>query len=142
MGLFNFLKKRDIGTFETPMQKPGLSMEEAEVISREFGKFLAEKLPVIMDAKLLPHPKERIMEALSISIQRFRNLTDPEASQMVNMLEGCRQGLSVFAEIDPQDREAVANFNQFPNAKAVPEERRGEFLHLMMKYMKRDMGVE
>lgn len=142
MGLFDFLKKRDFEASEIPVQKQGLSMQEAEVISREFGKFLAEKkLPVIWDANLLPHPKERIMEALNISIKRFRNLTDPEALQMVNALEFCMHGLSVFAEIDPQDREAVAYFNQLSNAKAVPEERKEECLHLMTKYMKRGRGM-
>jgi len=141
MGLLDFLRKRDIGASENPEQKKDLSIREAEIISREFGQFLADKLPVIKDIQLLPYPKERIMKALNISIQQIQNHADPEASQLLNALESCRVGLSSFAEINPHDREAVTYFNQFPNAKAVPEHRKGECLHLIMKYMKRGMGT-
>lgn len=139
MGLFDFLKKRAVEESGNTEQKRGLSMQEAEIISREFGQFLAEKLPIIKDSQLLPYPKERIMEALNISIQQIRNQTETDASHLLNALESCRHGLSVFTKIDPHDREAVAYFNQFPNAKAVPEQRKGECLHLITKYMKRCM---
>ena len=142
MGIFDFLRKHCNDQSVNSEQKQGLSVREAEVITREFGKFLAEKLPVIKDEGVLPHPKEKIMEALNISIQQIRKQTDPDASKMLSALESCRHGLSVFTQIDPHDREAVAYFNQFPNAKAVPEGRKGECLHLITKYMKRGVGTQ
>ena len=126
---------------ENLKQSRDLTVREAESISREFGKFLAEKLPVIKDARLLPYPKETIMEALKISIRRIRSQPDPEASQLLNALEMCKQGLSVFADIDPDDREAVAYFNQFPSAKVVPQQRKAECIHLIIKYMERGAGT-
>jgi hypothetical protein len=75
--------------------------------------------------------------ALNISIKRARDQTDLNSPQLLNALEFCRHGLSLFTEIDPQDREAVAYFNQFQSAKAVPEHRKSECLQLIMKYLKR-----
>jgi len=138
MGLFDFLKKYFAASEETN-QKKGLSVREAEAISREFGKFLAEELPVIKDEDLLPYPKENIMEALNISMQRFRKQTDFDVSKMMNSLETCRQVLSTFAKIDSCDQEAVSYFNQFSNVKAVSEERKGECIDLITKYMKQGM---
>jgi hypothetical protein len=141
MGLFGFFRKRNGQASDQPVQKRALSTREAEIICREFGQFLAEKLPLIKDAELLPYPKERIIEALNISIKRVQKQTDPDARLLLNALEVCRHGLSLFSEIDPQDREAVAYFNQFPNAKAVTEQRKRECLDLITKYMKRGMEI-
>ncbi|RJQ50876.1 MAG: hypothetical protein C4530_20925 [Desulfobacteraceae bacterium] len=141
MSIFDFLRKHG-DVLENSQQKRGLSVREAESISREFGKFLAEKLPVIKDTKLLPHPKEKIMEALNLSIQQVQNQTDPDTLKMLNALESCRQGLTVFAEIDTCDQEAVQYFNQFSNVKAVPEKRKGECLHLITKYLRRSVGAQ
>jgi len=138
MRIFGFLKKH-FDESEKTDQKNGLSVREAEAISREFGKFLAEELPVIKDAELLPHTKEKIMEALNISIQQFRKQTDFDTSKMLNALETCRQVLSTFAKIDSCDQEAVSYFNQFSNVKLVPEERKGECIDLITKYMKQGM---
>jgi hypothetical protein len=54
MGLFDFFKK-SLAAPEEMNQKKGLSIKEAETISREFEKFLTEELPVIKDADLLPY---------------------------------------------------------------------------------------
>jgi hypothetical protein len=141
MTIFPLFRKRNVQASDHPAQKPVLSEQEAEIICREFGQFLAEKLPLIKDAKLLPYPKERIIEALSISIRRVQKQTDPDARLLLNALESCRHGLLLFAGIDPQDREAVDYFNQFPSAKEVTEQRKKECLELITKYMKRGMGV-
>lgn len=142
MGLFDFMKKRSTEASQCSAKNSVMSAQEAENISREFGRFLAEKLPVIKDVRLLPYPKTKILQALDISIGRCRNHTDPEdedVTQLLNSLEGCRSGLSLFAEIEPQDREAVAYFNQFPNVGAVPEQRKAECVHLIVKYMERGL---
>jgi len=141
MGLFGSFRKRSGQTSDQPEEKRVLSTRETEIICREFGQFLAQKLPLVKDVKLLPYPKERIIEAFNISIQRVQKQTDPDARLLLKALESCRHGLSLFAEIDPQDREAVAYFNQFPSAKAVTGLRKRECLDLITKYMKRGMGI-
>ena len=139
MGLFAFFRKRNVQPSDQAVQKRALSTREAEIICREFGQFLAEKLPLIKDAELLPYPKERIIEALNISIKRAQKQTDPDARLLLNALESCRHGLSLFSEIDPKDREAVAYFNQFPRQRSH-EQRKRECLDHITKYMKRGIG--
>lgn len=120
-----------------------MNNQEAESISKEFGRFLAERQPIIKDAGLLPYPKSVIMKAILVMQEFIRdneNILEmfderKELKKYFDSLSFCRVGIAAYSDIEPEDKEAVSYFNSFSSIKDVPEDRKKECVNLVVKYM-------
>jgi hypothetical protein len=137
-------------TENTKHQKK-LNSQEAEIISKEFGRFLAERQPIIKDAGLLPYPKIVIMKALFLAQKSIRDRANQfkmfwqsnerkQFKKLFDALGFCREGLATYSDIEPEDKEAVSYFNSFGSIAEVPEDRKKECVNLVVKYMSK--GIE
>ncbi len=134
---------------QTVMLAPG----DAERITQEYGRFLAERQPIIKDAGLLPYSKTVIMKALVMQEQfacdkanmlaaSGRSDELQEIERYIGTLGFTRMALCSYSDIDPEDKEAVSYFNSFRTIRDVPEDRKVECLKLFNKYMERGMESE
>lgn len=123
-----------------------VTSEEAERITQEFGRFLAERLPIIKDANLLPFPKSIIMKALIMQEQfacdkanelkaSGRSEELQEIEKYIGVLGFTRVGLDEYHDIDPEDKPIVSYFNSFSTISDVPEDKTVECVKLIGKYM-------
>jgi hypothetical protein len=123
-------------------------LTEAAQITNAFGKFLAERQPIIWDAQLLPYPKSVIAQALVTYEQHLCDLANyfvetdqsdklQEIKKALGPVGAMRVGLSGYADIDPEDVELVSYFNSFRARKDVPEDESARCLELYVKYMSR-----
>ena len=153
MGLFDFLKpKRNNDRPATP-QTVSMTQPQAERVCNDFGKFLAERQPIIQDASLLPHPKARIMAALEMQEQHVcdiansyvrsgKDLAPKEIVKYLESLGGCRAILCYYSDIEAEDRNAVTHFNSFRSLRDVPPEEKADCVHLVCKCGSRGMEAE
>ena len=117
--------------------------QEAELISKEFGRFLAERQPIIKDAGLLPYPKSVIMEAILVTQEFIRDNANTleifnerkQLKKYFDSLSFCRVVLGAYSDIEPEDKETVSYFNSFSSIKDVPKDRKKEYVNLVAKYM-------
>jgi hypothetical protein len=153
MSIRTFLKRKpniSKGSYE---QIGSLTPEDAERITQEFGRFLAERQPIIEDAGLLPYSKAVIMKALVMQEQSAcdsanmlaasgRSEELQQIERYIGSLGFCRMGLCAYSDIDPEDKEAVSYFNSFRTIRDVPEDRKVECVKLVAKYMSCGMESE
>ena len=92
-----------------------MSIEEAERIRMDFGKFLevsAGRLNAIFGGEipefLLPHPKKKIEEALDVCIEHCISNGDKEAAQMFDSTRGF---LIAFVDDEQAIRSAAKRFS-------------------------------
>lgn len=122
-----------------------LNTQQAELITKEFGRFLYERQPIIKDAGLLPYPKDVIMKAIIMqqkSIQDYVNMSETflqpderkHLKQYFDSIGFCRVGLAAYSDIDPEDKETVSYFNSFRTISDVPEDRKVECVKFIRKY--------
>ena len=154
MGLFSFLLRRErTNDSSTAHETTSLSQTQAERISKDFGKFMAERLPIIADASLLPHPKATIMAALLLHEQHLCDAANwyttsvkvhvpQQIVQHLQAIRSCRMSLCAYAEVDAEDREVVRYFNAYRSIQAVPDHERNRCMGLVVKYMSRGMDSE
>ena len=131
---------------ENKMLSGKLNKHEVEIIVNEFGRFLAERQPIIKDAGLLPYPKEVIKKALLLQQELIRNNANTikmflqpnkrnQIKKYIGTLDFCSVALAEYGDIEPEDKEAVSYFNSFSSIKQVPEDRKKEYVDLRVKYM-------
>jgi len=153
MSIWKLLKRRPNISRRSHEQIGKLTPEDAERITREFGRFLAEQQPIIKDAGLLPYSKAFIMKALIMQEQfacdNANMLAAPGRSdelqqikRYIGSLGFSRMGLCAYSDIDSEDKEAVSYFNSFRALRDVPEDRKVECVKLVAKYMSRGMESE
>jgi hypothetical protein len=153
MSIWKFLRGKPIISRASHEQSGMFAPEDAERITQEFGRFLAERQPIIKDAGLLPYSKTVIMEALVMQEQLAcdeanmlaaygRSDELQEIERCIGTLGGLRMLLWIYSDIDPEDKEAVSYFNSFRTIRDVPEDRKVECAKLFNKYMGRGMESE
>ncbi len=127
--------------------------QDAIEVTQEFGGFLSKGSPVIADARLLPYPKSTIKQALLTYEQHLCDIANghvasghsqklAEVETLLNAVRSCSVAIEMYADIDPQDAEAVSYFNSFQNIKDVPTEEQKECVELLGKYMTKGMESE
>lgn len=125
----------------------------AEKIVQEFGKFLAERSPIIKDSSLLPHPKSLIMKALYLQEKQACDIANQHVNSTntkvpknlesyIESLGGCRIQLCQYTHIDEQEKEIVSELNQYKSARSLPDELREKCMQLTSKYTSKGMEEE
>ena len=130
-----------------------MTQPQAERVCNDFGKFLAERQPIIKDASLLHHPKARIMSDLEMQEQHVcdiansyvrsgKCLAPKEIVKYLESLRGCRVLLCCYSDIEAEDRNTVTHFNSFRSLRDVPPEEKADCMHLLCKCGSRGMEAE
>lgn len=152
MSIWKFVKRKPISR-RSHEQTGRLTPEDAERITQEFGRFLAERQPIIKDASLLPYSKAVIMKALIMQEQfacdnanmlaaSGRSDELQQIERYIGSLGGCRMALCAYSDIDSKDKKTVSYFNSFRAIRDVPVDRKVECAKLVAKYMSRGMESE
>jgi hypothetical protein len=153
MSIWKFLKRNPNMGREIKEEPGKLTRRDAERITQEFGRFVAERQPIIKDAGLLPYSKAVIMKALIMQEQfacdkanmlaaSGRSDELQQIKRYIGSLGFSRMGLCAYSEIDSEDKETVSYFNSFRAIGDVPEDRKVECVKLVTKYMSRGMESE
>lgn len=141
MVFFNFLKKsfksKSVGSLHTEV----MTAKQAESIAEQFGAFLSGALPIIKDARLLPYPKEKIDQALTILVSNLKRQSGSQVKKLIDAFEFSQVALKAFAPIDPEDHQLVDYLNKFGSVSQVPKEHQKACVDLFVKYQSRGMGV-
>ena len=149
MRLWDFFRPKANATPQPPPPRQ-MTRDRAKVIAAEFGEHLELRSPLIKDISLLPYPKSEIMEALQICeseldgklASRSSATGDQAIKACLESLRSCRVLLCEYADIDCDDRDAVAHFNAFASHRDIPGDQKDEFYALSCKYTSRGMESE
>lgn len=147
MTIWKFFKGKPNINRESPEQAGRLTPAVAERITQEFGRFLAERQPIIKDAGLLPYPKTVIMKALVMQEQfacdeanvlkaSGRSHELKEIERIIGVLGFIRMGLCAYSDIDPEDKQIVSYFNSFRTIHDVPVDKKAECVKRDVKIVK------
>ena len=126
-----------------------------DIIS-DYGLYIEHNpYPPIGDAGKLPHPRDKILEAMEwkeqelcdqANIAKQYDLPDlPEIERYLNAVQSTKFMLVRFAHIEPDDQERVDYFNGYESLTNIPEDDIAEYMQLSRKYSKRangDFGIE
>lgn len=131
----------------------GQAVVEAIEITKAYGNFLSQGVPIIADAELLPYSKEEIKRALLIYEQYLCDVANMyvaseqteklnEIDPLLNTIRSCSMFLNSYTDIEPEDKFDVDYFNSYDSIKDVPEEEQARCSEIMIKYMSKGMEEE
>jgi hypothetical protein len=125
-----------------------MSPHQAEAIVKEYGRFQAERMPMIYDVTRLPGQKELIESAFLSEEQNTCDIANSlvksgdtkglaEIDAYLQSIRVCKVVLRMFTTIDSEDSARVNYFNQYPSLREIPKSEWAEFDKLHTKYFSR-----